>query len=37
MRIHHLNAISTCPVGGALTDGRTFGLRGRLACHCLLV
>jgi glyoxylase-like metal-dependent hydrolase (beta-lactamase superfamily II) len=37
MRIHHLNAVSTCPVGGLLMDGRTFGLRGRLACHCLLV
>jgi glyoxylase-like metal-dependent hydrolase (beta-lactamase superfamily II) len=37
MRVHHLNAISTCPVGGALMDGRTKGLRGRLACHCLLV
>ncbi len=37
MRIHHLNAISSCPVGGALMDGRTIGLRGRLACHCLLV
>lgn len=37
MRIHHLNAISTCPVGGALMDGRTIALRGRLACHCLLV
>ena len=37
MHIHHLNAVSTCPVGGALMDGRTLGLRGRLACHCLLV
>jgi glyoxylase-like metal-dependent hydrolase (beta-lactamase superfamily II) len=37
MRLHHLNAISTCPLGGALMDGRTAGLRGRLACHCLLV
>lgn len=37
MRIHHLNAVSMCPVGGALMDGRTIGLRGRLACHCLLV
>src|SRR5438309_3143893 len=37
MRIHHINAISTCPAGGALMDGRTVGLRGRLACHCLLV
>jgi glyoxylase-like metal-dependent hydrolase (beta-lactamase superfamily II) len=37
MRIYHLNAISMCPLGGALMDGRTLGLRGRLACHCLLV
>lgn len=37
MRIHHLNAVSMCPVGGALVDGLTLGLRGRLACHCLLV
>lgn len=38
MRIHHLNCISTCPLGGALMDGSSLGsLRGRLACHCLLV
>jgi glyoxylase-like metal-dependent hydrolase (beta-lactamase superfamily II) len=37
MKIHHLNAISTCPLGGALMDGVTVGLRGRLACHCMLV
>ncbi len=37
MRIHHLNCISTCPLGGALMDGHTHGLRGRLACHCMLV
>src|SRR3954470_24803836 len=39
MRIHHLNAISTCPVGGKLMDGRTDSIvrRGELACHCLLV
>lgn len=37
MRVHHLNAVSMCPVGGAIMDGRTVGLRGRLACHCLLV
>ena len=28
MRIHHLNCISTCPLGGRLMDGRTAGLRG---------
>jgi glyoxylase-like metal-dependent hydrolase (beta-lactamase superfamily II) len=37
MRVHHLNCISTCPLGGALMDGHTLALRGRLACHCLLV
>ncbi|MFN2646454.1 MAG: MBL fold metallo-hydrolase [Burkholderiales bacterium] len=39
MRLHHLNCISTCPLGGRLMDGRTRGLlsRGELACHCLLV
>lgn len=38
MRIQHLNCISTCPVGGALMDGESFAsLRGRLACHCLLI
>jgi glyoxylase-like metal-dependent hydrolase (beta-lactamase superfamily II) len=39
MRIHHLNCISTCPLGGRLMDGRSRGLleRGHLSCHCLLV
>jgi glyoxylase-like metal-dependent hydrolase (beta-lactamase superfamily II) len=37
MRIHHLNCISSCPLGGALMDGETRGLRGRLANHCLLI
>jgi glyoxylase-like metal-dependent hydrolase (beta-lactamase superfamily II) len=37
MRVHHLNCISSCPLGGALMDGRTVGLRGRLALHCLLL
>ena len=39
MRVHHLNCISTCPLGGRLMDGRTHGLvrRGELACHCLLL
>ena len=37
MRIHHLNCISTCALGAALMDGRGEGLRGRLACHCLLI
>jgi glyoxylase-like metal-dependent hydrolase (beta-lactamase superfamily II) len=39
MRIHHLNCISTCPLGGRLMDGRsgTAAERGHLTCHCLLV
>jgi glyoxylase-like metal-dependent hydrolase (beta-lactamase superfamily II) len=37
MRIHHLNCISACPLGGTLMDGRSTGLRGKLACHCLVV
>jgi len=39
MRIHHLNCISSCPLGGRLMDGRTGGVfsRGRLCCHCLLL
>lgn len=39
MRVHHLNCISTCPLGGRLFDGRTSSIlrRGELACHCLLV
>jgi glyoxylase-like metal-dependent hydrolase (beta-lactamase superfamily II) len=36
-RVHHLNCISSCPLGGALMDGRARSIRGRLACHCLLV
>jgi glyoxylase-like metal-dependent hydrolase (beta-lactamase superfamily II) len=37
--IHHLNCISTCPLGGRLMDGRTRSLvrRGLLTCHCLLL
>jgi len=39
MRIHHLNCISSCPLGGRLMDGVTgcIACRARLACHCLLV
>jgi glyoxylase-like metal-dependent hydrolase (beta-lactamase superfamily II) len=39
MRVHHLNCISTCPVGGRIMDGRTESIvrRGELTCHCLLV
>ena len=39
MRVHHLNCISSCPLGGRLMDGRTPGIlkRGELCCHCLLI
>ncbi|HEY0882055.1 MAG TPA: MBL fold metallo-hydrolase, partial [Archangium sp.] len=38
MRVHHLNCISSCPLGGWLMDGEPlFRLRGRLSLHCLLV
>lgn len=39
MRIHHLNCISACPLGGRLMDGfsRSALERGELVCHCLLV
>ena len=39
IRIHHLNCVSSCPLGGRLLDGRTHGVlkRGSLCCHCLLV
>ncbi len=38
MRIHHLNCVSACPLGGLLMDGVSAGsLRGRLASHCLLL
>jgi glyoxylase-like metal-dependent hydrolase (beta-lactamase superfamily II) len=39
MRIHHLNCISSCPLGGTLMDARSPGVlqRGQLCCHCLLL
>lgn len=38
MRVHHLNCVSACPVGGLLMDGFSAdSLRGRLTSHCLLV
>lgn len=38
MRVHHLNCVSGCPLGGYLMDGRTTtSLRGRLTSHCLLL
>lgn len=37
MRVHHLNCISSCPLGGRLMDGRSTSLRGKLASRCILV
>ena len=39
MRVHHLNCISSCPLGGRLMDGSTRAIlgRGHLTCHCLLI
>jgi glyoxylase-like metal-dependent hydrolase (beta-lactamase superfamily II) len=37
MRIHHLNCGTDCPVGGALFDGKSWGLLGHVVCHCLLI
>jgi glyoxylase-like metal-dependent hydrolase (beta-lactamase superfamily II) len=37
MRVHHLNCITTCPLGGRLMDGKSLRLRGRLTNHSLLV
>lgn len=39
MRLHHLNCVSSCPLGGRLMDGRTATIlqRGHLTCHCILV
>lgn len=39
MRVHHLNCVSSCPLGGRLMDSRTSSIlrRGHLTCHCLLV
>ena len=39
MRIHHLNCVSSCPLGGRLFDGRSPSIlqRGALCCHCLLL
>src|SRR5690349_20674683 len=37
MRLVHMNCISSCPLGGALMDRRSVGLRGKLACHCILI
>ncbi|RYF48376.1 MAG: MBL fold metallo-hydrolase [Comamonadaceae bacterium] len=37
--VHHLNCISSCPLGGRMMDGRSPSVlqRGSLCCHCLLL
>jgi glyoxylase-like metal-dependent hydrolase (beta-lactamase superfamily II) len=38
MRVHHLNCVSACPLGGLLMDGVSAkALRGRLTSHCLVL
>jgi glyoxylase-like metal-dependent hydrolase (beta-lactamase superfamily II) len=39
MQIHHLNCISTCPLGGKIMDAGQESVfsRGRLTNHCLLI
>ncbi|MBV1796121.1 MBL fold metallo-hydrolase [Siccirubricoccus sp. G192] len=37
MRIHHLDCGPMRPPGGALMDGVSPGLFGRLTCHCLVI
>lgn len=38
MRVHHLNCVSACPLGGLLMDGVTKdSIRAKIASHCLLV
>lgn len=37
MHIHHMNCGTGCPFGGALFDGRSKGIKGKLVCHCLVV
>jgi glyoxylase-like metal-dependent hydrolase (beta-lactamase superfamily II) len=39
VRIHHLNCISACPLGGRWMDARSPSVlrRGMLTCHCLLL
>jgi glyoxylase-like metal-dependent hydrolase (beta-lactamase superfamily II) len=38
MRVHHMNCVTACPLGGYLMDGMSANnLRGRLSSHCLLL
>jgi glyoxylase-like metal-dependent hydrolase (beta-lactamase superfamily II) len=38
MRIHHLNCMTCCPLGGHFMDGITKGIgRSKIVCHTLLI
>lgn len=37
MHVHHLNCGTDCPYGGAVFDGRSGGIRGKMVCHCLVI
>lgn len=37
MHVHHINCGTDCPYGGALFDGRSGGITGKLVCHCLVI
>lgn len=37
MRVHHLSCGTHCPLGGAMFDGASRGLRARIPTHCLLI
>jgi glyoxylase-like metal-dependent hydrolase (beta-lactamase superfamily II) len=38
VRVHHINCVTGCPLGGYLMDGLSQDkLRGRLSSHCLLL
>lgn len=34
---HHLNCGCMCPLGGAIYDGFSKGLKAHRVCHCLLI
>ncbi|MDX2204125.1 MAG: MBL fold metallo-hydrolase [Hyphomicrobiaceae bacterium] len=37
VRVHHLNCGSHCPLGGAIFDGVSQGVRADICTHCLLI
>lgn len=37
MHVNHINCGTDCPFGGAMFDGRSAGLTGKLVCHCLVL